>query len=666
METLRCGRLAAALLVCLMQASALGQLRVVTWNTLDGPRTVEDQAPFSTVLQALNQHSVNGIAKPIDVLALQETNTTPVNRLINILNALNPAGSYRAVTNAPTNDAVGLIYNENTLRLLNTSIVGGDPRPAVRAEFNPVGYSDPDATVSFYSFHLKAGGSSSDASRRAATAAAYRADADARARDHVVFLGDYNIRRSTEGGFANFTAPGSAQAFDPLDRPGNYSSSSSGAGFADLHTHSTTDLDARYDIQLVTGELLDGEGLSYIGPTASGTAASHSYLAFGNNGRLFNRPITESDALPAPVLQALRDASDHLPVVADYQLPARMAVALEQTAPFYFRGQDATVDLLIENTAPVVAAAGADELDYIVIAGGDASAAAGSGSVRALQGPARSALTLHTDQAGPRQAGWLVASDSALVENGVAQGQVNFTVLDHATASFDPQSPVTALTLDVGELAVGSRWEGSASLFNLQDTPGYTADLLLGNPLPSSGENGPQLELSLDDSLVAAGEATALHFTLDTADTSPGAFSRTARLAWGDIGTLGGFNPVPQFLDLEFIGRLIQAPPALIGDMNGDQRVDNADINALTLSLTDAAAYAARFPGLDPDVLGDFTGDGRLTNADLNGFIRLLTSSGLPLSASDSRRLATVPEPGLFLPAIGWVLGLRYRRRGRR
>src|SRR5947209_20152574 len=56
-------------------SAALGQLRVVVWNTAsDG----ENNAPttprtgFEAIMQAIGQENVNGLARPADLISLQE------------------------------------------------------------------------------------------------------------------------------------------------------------------------------------------------------------------------------------------------------------------------------------------------------------------------------------------------------------------------------------------------------------------------------------------------------------------------------------------------------------------------------------------------------------------------------------------------------------------
>ncbi|MHC4608725.1 MAG: hypothetical protein ACYS7M_00070 [Planctomycetota bacterium] len=144
---------------------------------------------------------------------------------------------------------------------------------------------------------------------------------------HVIYAGDFNFYHNAELGYLHFLSPGSGQAVDPLG-----SELWAGQSNAAKHTQSPRCvqscglvagcLDDRFDFQLVTEEWLDGRGFELIPGT---------YRAFGNDGMHFDMAINEGnnfyysdDVTRSNALaSALHDASDHLPVVADYQfLPA--------------------------------------------------------------------------------------------------------------------------------------------------------------------------------------------------------------------------------------------------------------------------------------------------------------------------------------------------------
>jgi hypothetical protein len=75
-------------------------------------------------------------------------------------------------------------------------------------------------------------------------------------------------------------------------------------------------------------------------------------------------------------------------------------------------------------------------------------------------------------------------------------------------------------------------------------------------------------------------------------------------------------------------------PPNPKGDLNWDGAVNNQDINAFVLALTDEAAYLAQYNKTHAQLLevGDIGGaggqsvpDGAFNNQDINGFVAILT-----------------------------------------
>src|SRR5687768_16684099 len=84
--------LAGAALACVVLAAAPAdaQLRVVSYNTLtaENPGVQTARPGTSTVLQAIGAQSVGGVARPIDVLLLQEQFTTAISTqsFVDVLN----------------------------------------------------------------------------------------------------------------------------------------------------------------------------------------------------------------------------------------------------------------------------------------------------------------------------------------------------------------------------------------------------------------------------------------------------------------------------------------------------------------------------------------------------------------------------------------------------
>ncbi|QDU89485.1 Endonuclease/Exonuclease/phosphatase family protein [Pirellulimonas nuda] len=402
------------------------QLRVVDWNTGGGAR-----AGVATVFEAIGQESVGGVAKPIDVLSLQEqTNAAATATFVSVLNGLYGAGTYAAApipASAQSTGAglPGLVYNTQTVALIATQAFGvvntsNQTRSTLRYQLRPVGY-DASADFYLYSNHYKASTGGSNEARRLIEAAALRADLDALGQGASAILsGDFNIQSSSEAMYQELLSAGPGQAFDPIDTPGNWNNS---AAFKQVHTQSpaasqqypgqvTGGVDDRFDFQLVTGELLDGEGLDYL---------PGSYHTFGNNGtHLLNGSIATGSGATADVLSALEGASDHLPVVADYQVPAVLGYALDAPAASYALGQAASLSLWVQNLADVVAAVGADELDWVVSLSGNLTGG-GGGSLMADGTSAMLSLALDTSSVGMQSGIVTLSSTSPGVANGLVQ-----------------------------------------------------------------------------------------------------------------------------------------------------------------------------------------------------------------------------------------------------
>ena len=457
--------LASAALLILTTATASAQLRIVTYNTTGAPRSGMD-----IILKSIGEESRNGIAKPIDVLILQEQNkpaspganapSTDTQAFVALLNSIyNNSGITYSMSNRTGSSSFSddttqtLIYRNQTVQLIADTAfgtVGGSvqPRQTLRYQLRPVGYS---STANFYVYnsHYKASPDSPNTDRRNIEAIAIRANSDALGQGaHAIYAGDHNFyySDSREPAVATLTAAGNGQAVDPLNRVGNWSNNSS---YADIHTQSpcatncslvSGGVDDRFDFQWVTDEFRDGEGLSYIGPTTTNpTATTHSYHAFGNNGSTFNNDINSaSNTVTFPgvtsytksqILDALWGASDHLPVVADYQVPAIMQALAGSLPSSIDLGSAANISVTVSNIANVVAAIGADELDYSVTSSGSVAGSFLNQIDAALGSANLHQLSLNTSTIGTKSGTISVVSTSQGVENGTINIPVNFLVV---------------------------------------------------------------------------------------------------------------------------------------------------------------------------------------------------------------------------------------------
>lgn len=305
-----------------------------------------------TVLEAIGEQSFNGVLRPIDILALQETtsNTATVAPIVTALNGYYGDGTYAMATiqgteynNNPTtgNGPNALIYNTKTVQLVSQAGVPGTPgksgsyivnRQVLRYGFQAVGAA-PGTYFYLYVSHMKSSASG--------TVTVYQGDRNLEAQDiradvanlpagtGAIYVGDFNLDGSTEPAYQTLTATGTGAGVDPLnviaDGTPDDTQTWNTATYKGIMTESAVAINYRDDIQFVTADIYQrtaAAALRYV---------PGSLRAFGNNGTTALRksvnlttntalnnlvgPITASQALAA-----LTTGSDHLPVVADYMV----------------------------------------------------------------------------------------------------------------------------------------------------------------------------------------------------------------------------------------------------------------------------------------------------------------------------------------------------------
>lgn len=580
----------ALALLALHAALANAQLRIVSYNTANGDSITSPRSGMDIVLEAIGEESFSSIAKPVDVLLLQEQDdsSTTTQQIANLLNSIYGVTSYQVGTLDGASLGAGrpgVVYNAASVSLQQQNTLGtvsssNQPRATLRYRFRPVGYGA-DADFVAYNSHMKAGSSGSDENRRGIEATNIRNNANALANagtTNLIAAGDLNVQGSSDAGYSNLTAAGGAgRFFDPINRPGNWNNN---PNFADVHTQSPTDpsiadstlitggVDDRFDHQAISADLNDNEGLAYIQGT---------YRAFGNNGSTFNDPINDGNSAPltgvssysrSQVFTALATASDHLPVVADYQLPASMAAQV--TAPDrVIVGASVNASLSVENNANVVNALGADELDY-TYTGLSGVVGSGGGVDPALGGANAHALALAANTVGQLNGSISVNASSQAAANPNLTLPVNVDVLAHSNASFDPDADQNALTVDFGSFAPGSGVQTLGfDLNNLVDTPGLTAALDL-NQVSAVGDVAALFTDLAAFSDLNAGNAMTFQASFDT--SAIGDFVSTITLEFSDEDLPGEQSGEQLTLELRGEVQVVEPDFTLALEFVEDQR----------------------------------------------------------------------------------------------
>jgi hypothetical protein len=462
---LRRVRLIAARLVlaCLLAAGlaapgAHAQVRVMTYNIA---QMQGNQTALEDVIAAAHADDKFGFAVPVAVFVFQEVrdedrpalevavaNATPLDEYYFL-------GTYTNDGESTYGGAQAMFYRAgfvDEIESAHVDIYTQAGRYTDRWKFQLVGYDSPEATFYVYSSHLKAGDTPDDRDKRLLGVQDIRANADALGDGvHIIYAGDMNFSGSSEPAYQQFRTTGTGKAFDPLGT-GTWS----GPSYAIKHTQSPRSvssggligfgLDDRFDFLLLSdGEFNDDNGLSLM----TGT-----YRAFGNDGQHYDEAINDGDNYyyPGDVARSnaladdLHDATDHLPVTIDCQIPAVMLAGMTDfgrviqnavySAPFF-----------VFNQADVVVPDAGDVLEY-ESAGSGVFYGGTSGSVPADIFPVADAIPVDTSTVGEVTGTLTVTSDGEGVQNPQFILNALGTILRPSNASFDGAADLDALTIE--------------------------------------------------------------------------------------------------------------------------------------------------------------------------------------------------------------------------
>lgn len=404
-----------------------------------------------------------------DILITQEmaSSSAPTAFLNNVLNATGGPGGYALATFFDGPDTDSALFYKTSRFTFNSSDPDSfkrlttDLRDIDRWKLRPVGYTSNDSAIYIYSMHLKSGTSQSDQNQRTAEATIARADANnLPAGTNFIYAGDLNTYNSSETCYSvqltGTMANNNGRGFDPINQPGAWHD---GSGFATIHSQSTCTtgncpsggatggMDDRFDQLLISAALKDSGGFDYV---------PNTYIAYGNDGQHFNTDIDGggfNNAVGLTIATNLRQASDHLPVRADFQVPATISTtAMDFGVAFVSAAAQKT--LTVTNTGDLALFGNVSPLNYTLPAA-PSGFSGPAGSFVANPGAAGNnhVYTMDTAAAGPRS-GTLVVTSNA----DTPTVDVGFTgsVLTHARPSTTNGSETTSATLDFGSRPAGS------------------------------------------------------------------------------------------------------------------------------------------------------------------------------------------------------------------
>lgn len=687
-------RLVVLMFVVMLAAPAVAQLRIVTYNTntfgtegdvADLPsnfRTVRTEA--DVVFQAIGEESVNGIARPADIILLQEQQQldTTTDNLVDRLNAIYADQGIvyaRGVEVAATTGSTGfgtpnageirqaVIYRTDTVQLIEEDSFGNisgptQPRETLFSRFRPVGFGS-EADLYIFNSHFEAGDSTSDLFARESEATDIRDFISSRGlgNSNIIVAGDLNVDSNFEtsgstafGGQSSLQilaagTDASGRVLDPVFPDGQNVTFNNNAALAELLTQSPSGgggglvgggIDDRFDFVLQSDELLDGEGVASI---------EGSLRAFGNNGSTFNDTINDGNTIQiegltsfttAEVLDALEAASDHLPVVEDFQLPAiqRVTALDEGSVAFAVQGTDAALSFLVENVSPVEVTIGADELDFTFEGSGLAAGSSGTGQAFAVSDGAVIEVGLDTSQVGAFGAGIQVSSDSFAAVDGEFTGETTVVVLAESQASFSANDAADdAIEIDLGRVFLSDgQVDQSLTVFSPVLTPGVSqAGVDLTGLILQQGRDAFEL-LGTQVSGIAAGGATDLELIF-----TPGDFGlqQVAFL----IGTAD---------DASFLGAEMRASLLVTASVELALAESDLDANG-TIDEEDFVVFASQFGATGLGLAADFDLDQDVDEEDFVVFASQFGLSGLSADSSVLSLDRFAADLGVNVPLVG-------------
>ena len=253
-----------------------------------------------------------------DILVVQEMNsqTGTTQFLDSVMNRYTP-GQYATIPfhDGPDTDNE-LYYRLNRITFLAATYIATALRDIAHYQVRATPSSE---VLHIYSVHLKASTGSTNEALRLAEATILRDSLNSLpAGSHFLVVGDYNIYKSSEAAFQKLVGSdvnNNGRCFDPLNLVGTWNNT---ASFAPYHTQSsrvrsfdggaTGGLDDRFDIILTSTSM-------------QSRILTSTYTPYGNDSNHFNDSINRlpNSAVPDSIAIALHNASDHLPVFANFR-----------------------------------------------------------------------------------------------------------------------------------------------------------------------------------------------------------------------------------------------------------------------------------------------------------------------------------------------------------
>lgn len=578
------------LVLAAITTPAFSQIRVVSYNTA---QFNGDPIAMTEVLQAASDDDSHGFAAPVSIFLFQEVDEAYLSTLVEVVGPNYTMATFTDQNDSSWGGAQAMFYLSTQFKEHTPShedIFTNAGRHADRWGLYLLGYDE--LLIYVYSMHLKAGSGSANEETRRDGAENVRDDiATLPPNSRIIVAGDMNFYSPNDDAYNWFTETDPdgngvddlGQLIDPLGT----GSSWGGVSNAWKHTQSPLlnqsggltggGLDDRFDFQFVNETLLDGDGVSLIDGT---------YRSLGNDGQHYNIAINTGNNIYFPgdtdrgniLADQLVLASDHIPVIADYQVPALLDWTIDASADRVIVGSLASVDIFIANEANVVVPEGGDQLDVTIDVVGDINSFQ-QVSVPALSDPQLVSVPLDTSEVGSWNATMTLTASNEGVQDSPEITKISGDVIDHANASFMYAEDIDWYVYDIAFEAETGVQAFNVWLFNY----GFDGSQSL---LEIDSVTTPELPLVFHGiSTDVVGSIPALmSFEIDTDSAEPNTYTSFLPISVSDEDVIGEATDISMLtVRVEITESTSDSCPADISGLKGegDGVVDVSDLLAL-------------------------------------------------------------------------------------
>ena len=302
-----------------------------------------------------------------------------------------------------------------------------------------------------------------------------------------------------------------------------------------------------------------------------------TYRSLGNDGNHFDVAINDGTNSYFPgdnqrsnaLADDLFDASDHIPVMVDYTLPAIMGSSMTGSFTDVIVGGTVDLTLVVENNVNVAIPACGAALPWSATGSGFLSSVNESGSVPAGAGPDIRNLQVPTTTAGQINETLQVASSDPEVQNAPMSLGVSGTVLRHSNGSLSGDNDSNFFVVsDTVESGSGIQvfdvqlhnygWDAMQAAMDLDSVEIPVA------PYSYSGDPIQGIE----------GQPAVLSFSMDTQGLDAGSYIDSIAISVSDEDLPGSTDAVLTLvLSIE-----VTDVPGCEGDFTGDGVTDVGDL----------------------------------------------------------------------------------------